>query len=103
MYYSSVEEGPKAVDEVNLRACESLLREMQTRTSYLRYIVMESYVFFLGGNRYKGGLEQGLKNLNDILKTNTEYIPAMLALAVGKFIQKKSTDAKNLLKLLWKR
>ena len=26
----------------------------------------------------------------------------MLALAVGKFVQKKSTDAKNLLKLLWK-
>ena len=38
---------------------------------------MESYVFFLGGARYKGGLEQGLKNLNDILKTNTDYIPAM--------------------------
>ncbi|KAL4503354.1 hypothetical protein ABPG72_000960 [Tetrahymena utriculariae] len=103
LYYSNVEEGPKAVDEVNLRACESLLREMQTRSSYLRYIVMESYVFFLGGARYKGGLEQGLKNLNDILKTNNDYIPAMLALAVGKFIQKKSTDAKNLLKLLWKR
>lgn len=57
LYYSNVEEGPKAVDEVNLRACESLLREMQTRSSYLRYIVMESYVFFLGGARYKGGLE----------------------------------------------
>lgn len=27
----------------------------------------------------------------------------MLALAVGKFILKKTTDAKNLLKILWKR
>ncbi len=59
---------------------------MQARSSYLRYVVMESYVFFLGGNRYKGGLEQGIKNLTDILKSNNEYIPAMLALAVGKFI-----------------
>ena len=27
----------------------------------------------------------------------------MLALSVGKLIAKKSTDAKNLLKMLWKR
>ena len=44
LYYSCVENQPKPVDADNLKACESLLKEMQTRASYLRYIVMESYV-----------------------------------------------------------
>jgi len=30
-------------------------------------------------------------------------VPAMLALSIGKLISKKSTDAKNLLKILWKK
>ncbi len=48
---------------------------------------MESYVLFMG--KFKGGLETGIKNLTDMLKTNQDYVPAMLALAVGKFIAKK--------------
>lgn len=67
LYYSSVEEAAKLVDPDNLKACESLLREMQNRASYPRYIVMESYFLFLG--RFKGGLETGLKNLTDLLKS----------------------------------
>jgi hypothetical protein len=30
-------------------------------------------------------------------------VPAMLALSIGKLIAKKPTDAKNLLKILWKK
>ena len=74
---------------------------MQIRASYHRYIVMESYVMFLG--KIKGGVDNGIKNLTDILKQKTDYVPAMLALSIGKLISKKSTDAKNLLKILWKK
>lgn len=49
-----------------MKACESLLKEMQTRASYARYIVMESYVLFLG--RFKNGVEDGIKNLTELLK-----------------------------------
>ena len=55
LYYSCVDENAREVDTDNLKACESLLREMQTRGSYHRYIVMESYVLFLG--KFKNGLE----------------------------------------------
>ncbi len=41
--------------------------------------------------------------MTELLKLNPDYVPAMLSLAVGKFIQKKTTDAKNILKTLWKR
>lgn len=67
LYYTSVDDGgPKEVDADNLRACENLLREMQIRASYHRYIVMESYVLFLG--KFKGGVDTGIKNLTEILK-----------------------------------
>jgi len=66
LYYNNVEETSKNVNPDNLRACESLLREMQIRASYHRYIVMESYVLFLG--KFKGGVDTGIKNLTEILK-----------------------------------
>ena len=46
---------------------------------------MESYVLFMG--KFKGGLETGIKNLTDMLKTNQDYVPAMLALAVGRTLR----------------
>lgn len=48
-YYSALEGKTKPVHPENIRICESLLREMQTRSSSHRYIVMESYVAMLGG------------------------------------------------------
>jgi len=37
------------------------------------------------------------------LKKNPDFIPAMFVLSIGKFIAKKQTEAKNYLKILWKR
>ena len=74
---------------------------MQARASYKRYIVTESYVLMMG--KFQGGLETATKNLTDLLKGSQDYIPAMLALSIAKFVAKKQTDAKNLLKMLWKR
>lgn len=61
----------------------------------------ESYVNVLG--RVKGGIEKASQLLTEILKMDSEFIPAMLCLAVIRFIQKKQTEAKNLLKILWKK
>jgi len=48
-YYSALEAKTKIVHPENIRICESLLREMQTRASSHRFIVMEAYVAMLGG------------------------------------------------------
>lgn len=39
--------------------------------------------------------------LAQILKTNREWAPAMLSLAINKFLSKKQTEGKTILKLLW--
>jgi len=85
LYFNNVEETAINVDEDNLKSCANLLTEMQARASYQRYIVMESYVGFIG--KYKNALETGIKNLTEMLKTNQDYVPGLLALSVGKFIQ----------------
>ncbi|CAK75605.1 unnamed protein product (macronuclear) [Paramecium tetraurelia] len=39
--------------------------------------------------------------LAQILKSNKEWVPAMLSLAINKFLSKKQTEGKTILKLLW--
>lgn len=79
-----MEEGLRDVGPNNLKACEILLREMYIRASYQRFVVMEAYVLFMG--KSPGGLERGIKKLTEVLKQRQDYIPAMLALAVGKLV-----------------
>lgn len=43
-YYSAIESRPAIVHPENIRICESLLREMGTRASWHRTVVMESLV-----------------------------------------------------------
>lgn len=58
-YYSALEGKTKPVHAENIRICESLLREMQTRASNHRYIVMEAYVSMLSGK---------VKNIDDVIR-----------------------------------
>jgi lipopolysaccharide biosynthesis regulator YciM len=46
----------------------------------------------------KGNLETAQKKLKDILKKNSEYVPALVNLSLCLFMLKKSTDARNYLK-----
>jgi tetratricopeptide repeat protein 21B len=52
LYYSCIEDKVRMVDPENIRVCESLLREMQTRASYHRYATMEAYVVMMSGKPY---------------------------------------------------
>jgi lipopolysaccharide biosynthesis regulator YciM len=45
----------------------------------------------------KDYITKAIKMLTDLLKGNSEYIPAIVCLATCKFMAKKSSDAKNLL------
>jgi hypothetical protein len=51
----------------------------------------------------KQSVELAIQLVSQLLKQSPDYVPAMLALSIGKFIAKKQTEAKNLLKILWKR
>ena len=50
LYYSAIEGRPKPVHPENLRICESLLREMSSKASQDRFVVMEAYVTIMKGN-----------------------------------------------------
>jgi tetratricopeptide repeat protein 21B len=43
------------------------------------------------------------KKLQEILNKNKEYVPALVLMALAKFILKKSTDARNFLKTVQKK
>jgi tetratricopeptide repeat protein 21B len=49
-------------------------------------------------SKQKADLEQATKLLNFILSKNKDYVPALVTMGLCKFIQKKSTDARNYLK-----
>ena len=47
LYYSLTEESLREVDNENIKACELLLREMQSRGSTTKYVVMNAYVMMM--------------------------------------------------------
>jgi hypothetical protein len=53
------------VHQENIRICESLLREMMSRASSHRFIVMEAYVQMLGGK---------VKNIEDVIRKLVEVL-----------------------------
>jgi len=48
-YYSAIEGKTNSVHPENIRICESLLREMSSRASWHRYVVMEALVAMCSG------------------------------------------------------
>ena len=64
-YYSAIDGRPKQVHPESIRICESLLREMSTKASFHRYVVMESLVSFCSGRNIN--LETCVQKLADIL------------------------------------
>lgn len=50
--------------------------------------------------KQKQGLEMAEKKLKEIISKNKDYVPALVTMALCKFIQKKNTDARNHLKIV---
>lgn len=48
-------------------------------------------------------IENTIRILSDICRDNTEYIPGLLFLSIGKYLTGKQTESKNHLKLLSKK
>lgn len=60
---------------------------------------MSAYVIQMSNNQKQIELAGGM--LTTLLKQNSNFLPAMLALAINKFLLKKQTEGKNLLKMLY--
>lgn len=52
--------------------------------------------------KQKGELEQAAKQLQELLTQNKEFVPAQVTMGLCKFLQKKSSDARNYLKAVIK-
>lgn len=65
-YYSAIEGKMNSVHPENIRICESLLREMSSRGSWHRFVVMEALVAMCSG-KSNLNLEDIAKKLVDVL------------------------------------
>jgi hypothetical protein len=104
-YYSVIEGRTNSVHPENIRICEGLVREMSTRGSWHRFMVMYALVTMCNG-KSSTNLEDLVKKLSEVLISVTlrstqkaEYPPAMLAIAIVKYLQKKDVEGNNFLKL----
>lgn len=71
-YYSAIEGKPKQVHAESIRICESLLREMSTKASWHRFVVMESLVAICSGKKNLD-VEEIIKRLVDVLTVVTYH------------------------------
>ena len=53
-------------------------------------------------SKQKADLDLAVKTLQALLAKNKEYVPALVAMGLARFIQKKSSDARNYLKTVVK-
>jgi len=85
------------IDPDNLKAATSLTEELNIQAPNDPIIsVYRAYIAIF--KRDATSLEQGLKILTKLLKQRMSYVPGIVALAVLKFIQKKTSDGKKILK-----
>eukprot|EP00826_Nyctotherus_ovalis_P013769 TRINITY_DN1376_c0_g6_i1.p1 TRINITY_DN1376_c0_g6~~TRINITY_DN1376_c0_g6_i1.p1 ORF type:complete len:1241 (-),score=463.36 TRINITY_DN1376_c0_g6_i1:317-4039(-) len=85
------------IDPENLKAASSLTEELNIHAPNDPIIsVYRAYNAIF--KRDAPSLEQGLKILTKLLKQRMNYVPGVVALAVLKFVQKKSSDGKKILK-----
>lgn len=95
MIYTSVENSEFTTNPDNLKAAQDLIGELNNRGVDTSIIDCTALIH----SKNKTNLDYAAKKLQDILAKNKEYVPALVNLALCKFLQKKSTDARNFLKI----
>ena len=82
-----------------IQAAEELTKELATREEGDPAVVIaECYCQMY--RKQKNSLEKADAKLKEMLEQRKDYVPALRAMAVCKMLQKKKTDARNLLKRL---
>lgn len=80
----------------NLRAAESLIEKLQMRN--YDTTILECYGMMQTNK--KENVEKANQILSEMYKANNQYVPVLNSLSVAKFLLKKSTDARNYLKIV---
>ncbi len=78
----------------NIRAAQDLITELNNRGVDTTIIECNAMIH----TKQKANLELAAKRLQDLLTKHKDYIPALVCMALCKFIQKKQTDGRNYLK-----
>ena len=78
----------------NMKAADSLIKELAMKIDE-GTTILECYGMM--HTHKKDLISKATKVLQDLLAGNSEYIPAILCLALCKFLVKKTGDAKTLL------
>lgn len=94
MIFSSIGETEYSTTPDNIRAAQDLITELNNRGVDCSIIECNALIH----SKVKANLDIASKKLQDILTKNKEYVPALVCMALCKFIQKKQTDARNYLK-----
>lgn len=98
MIFSSQGDTGYATTEQNIQMARELIEDLQKTgvdTSILDCNALIS-------TKQKSELELAAKTLQNLLAKNKDYVPALVAMGLCKFIQKKSSDARNYLKTVVK-
>lgn len=82
----------------NMKAADVLVKELSMKE--FDTTILECYAMV--HTHKKEYITKAAKTLEDMIKGNSEYVPAILCLAVCKFMSKKASDAKTLLEKLTK-
>ena len=94
MIFSSQGETGFTPSPDNIAQAKILIVELQARRVETSIIECNTHI----ASKDPKELEIAEKKLKKILEKNKEYVPALCAMALCKFIQKKSSDARNYLK-----
>lgn len=80
----------------NMKAADVLVKELSMKE--YDTTILECYAMI--HTHKKEYISKAMKMLEDLLRGNSDYVPAILSLAVAKSMAKKGSDAKNLLEKL---
>ena len=98
MIFSSQGDTGYSTTEANIQMAKELIEDLQKTgvdTSILDCNALIS-------SKNKAELDSAVKTLQNLLAKNKDYVPALVAMALAKFIRKKSSDARNYLKTVIK-
>jgi tetratricopeptide repeat protein 21B len=82
----------------NVTYAETLLDELKSKNYSIKAAVLECMVILAKGQA--NGINLALEKLNMITNNNKNYVPAIVASAIGKLVLQKQQEAKNILKNL---
>ena len=94
MIYCSSGEAEYNSTPDNVKAASDLIAELNQRGVDTTMLELNKMIH----TKNKAHIETVMKKLQEILNKNKEYVPALVNMALCKFLQKKSSDARNFLK-----